>query len=92
MIDREMKLAGLKAGPPAGYLLWEKVEVKMSDFRYCAVHLPNMLTIVRVLRQLGRRFGGASHPPIQELFEVAMEPLKAARPACPGNTSSDTSW
>jgi hypothetical protein len=37
MIDMEMKRAALKVGVPAGYQLWDKVEVTMSDLRECAV-------------------------------------------------------
>lgn len=36
-IDREMRCAHLKAGVPAGYLLWDEIEVTMSDLRECAV-------------------------------------------------------
>src|SRR5258708_7429740 len=36
-IDREMKSAGLKEGIPAGYRLWDMVEITMSDLRECAV-------------------------------------------------------
>jgi hypothetical protein len=36
-IDREMECAHLKVGVPAGYLLWDEVEVTMSDLRECAV-------------------------------------------------------
>ncbi len=36
-IDREMRCAHLKAGVPAGYLLWDQIEVTMSDLRGCAV-------------------------------------------------------
>lgn len=36
-IDREMECADLKVGVPAGYLLWDQVEVTMSDLRECAV-------------------------------------------------------
>jgi hypothetical protein len=36
-IDKEMQRAQLKIGVPAGYLLWDKVEVTMSDLRECAV-------------------------------------------------------
>ncbi len=36
-IDREMCRAQLKIGVPAGYLLWDEVEVTMSDLRECAV-------------------------------------------------------
>ncbi len=37
MIDMEMERAKLKIGVPAGYQLWDKVEVTMSDLRECAV-------------------------------------------------------
>jgi hypothetical protein len=36
-IDREMKCAHLKTGVPAGYLLWDEVEITLSDLRECAV-------------------------------------------------------
>jgi hypothetical protein len=36
-IDREMKREGLKAGVLAGYVLWDEVEVTMSDLLNCAV-------------------------------------------------------
>ena len=36
-IDREMQRAKLKTGVPAGYLLWDKVEVTILDLRECAV-------------------------------------------------------
>ena len=36
-IDGEMQRAGLKIGVPAGYLLWDKVEVTIPDLRECAV-------------------------------------------------------
>jgi hypothetical protein len=36
-IDREMKCARLKTGVPAGYLVWDEIEVTMSDLRECAV-------------------------------------------------------
>ena len=32
-----MQRVNLKAGVPAGYLLWDKVEVTISDLRECAV-------------------------------------------------------
>jgi hypothetical protein len=38
-IDGEMERAGLKIGVPAGYLLWDKVEITMSDLRECAVEV-----------------------------------------------------
>jgi hypothetical protein len=38
-IDREMRCAQLKTGVPAGYLLWDEIEVTMSDLRECAVHV-----------------------------------------------------
>jgi len=37
VIDKEMERAELKRGVPAGYLLWDKVEVTISDLRECAV-------------------------------------------------------
>jgi len=37
MIDSRMKESGLKVGVPAGYLLWDKVGVTLSDLRECAV-------------------------------------------------------
>ena len=36
-IDREMGCAQLKTGVPAGYLLWEEIEVTMEDLRECSV-------------------------------------------------------
>jgi hypothetical protein len=36
-IDRRMRCKGLKTGVPAGYLLWDEVEVTMSGLRDCAV-------------------------------------------------------
>ena len=36
-IDRQMKCAQLKCGVPAGYLLWDEVEITMLDLRRCAV-------------------------------------------------------
>jgi hypothetical protein len=36
-IDWNMACTKLKTGVPAGYLLWDKVEVTMSDLRECAV-------------------------------------------------------
>jgi len=36
-IDREMTTAHLKQGVPAGYLLWDKVELTIDDLRQCAV-------------------------------------------------------
>ncbi len=38
VIDREMKRAHLKVGVLAGYLLWDEVEIVMSDLRECAVY------------------------------------------------------
>jgi hypothetical protein len=38
-IDREMECAYLKVGVPAGFLLWDEIEVTMSDLRECAVHV-----------------------------------------------------
>ena len=35
--DREMCCAQLKTGVPAGYLLWDEIEVTISDLRECAV-------------------------------------------------------
>jgi hypothetical protein len=37
-IDKAMCRAQLKTGVPAGYLLWDEIEITMSDFRECAVH------------------------------------------------------
>src|SRR5579863_9279096 len=37
-IDREMCRAHLKVGVPAGYQLWDEVEVTTSDLLECAVH------------------------------------------------------
>jgi hypothetical protein len=37
-IDSEMDRAHLKTGVPAGYLLWDEVEVVMPDLLECAVH------------------------------------------------------
>jgi len=36
-IDEEMCRAKLKVGIPAGYLLWDEVELAMDDLRECAV-------------------------------------------------------
>jgi hypothetical protein len=36
-IDRAMKGAHLKIGIPAGYLLWDEVELTIPDLRECAV-------------------------------------------------------
>jgi len=36
-IDVAMCLVGLKVGIPAGYLLWDKVELTLSDLNECAV-------------------------------------------------------
>jgi len=36
-IDWEMRCAHLKVGVPAGYLLWDEIEVTMSDLHECAV-------------------------------------------------------
>jgi hypothetical protein len=36
-IDKEMCRTQLKTGVPAGYLLWDEVEITMSDLRECAV-------------------------------------------------------
>jgi hypothetical protein len=36
-IDWEMQRAELKIGVPAGYLLWDKVDLTISDLRECAV-------------------------------------------------------
>ena len=36
-IDEQMRRAGLKTGVPAGYLLWDKVELTLEDLRRCAV-------------------------------------------------------
>jgi hypothetical protein len=38
-IDKEMCRAQLKTGVPAGYLLWDEIEVTISDLRECAVHV-----------------------------------------------------
>jgi hypothetical protein len=54
VIDRKMELAGLKTGILAGYRLWDKVEVTMSDLRECAVFAdifpgqPRQLGLVRL--------------------------------------------
>jgi hypothetical protein len=37
VIDREMACAHLKVGVPAGYLLWDEVEVTVLDLYECAV-------------------------------------------------------
>jgi hypothetical protein len=37
LIDQAMGRAGLKKGIPAGYILWDKVEVTITDLRDCAV-------------------------------------------------------
>jgi hypothetical protein len=37
-IDKEMCRAQLKIGVPAGYLLWDEIEVTMSVLRECGVH------------------------------------------------------
>jgi hypothetical protein len=37
-IDQEMDPAGLKIGVPAGYLLWDEIEVTMSDLLECAIY------------------------------------------------------
>jgi hypothetical protein len=39
VIDRAMECAKLKIGAPAGFQLWDKVEVTMSDLRECAVEV-----------------------------------------------------
>jgi hypothetical protein len=36
-IDEELCRAGLKTGIPAGYLLWDMVQITIADFRECAV-------------------------------------------------------
>jgi hypothetical protein len=36
-IDKEMFRAHLKTGVPAGYVLWDEIEVTVSDLRQCAV-------------------------------------------------------
>ena len=36
-IDEELHRAGLKTGIPAGYLLWNIVQITIPDFRECAV-------------------------------------------------------
>jgi len=36
-IDRAMNCAHLKIGVPAGYHLWDQVELSISDLRECAV-------------------------------------------------------
>jgi hypothetical protein len=47
--------AGLKTGIPAGYLLWDQVEVTMSDLRECAVDAG---IFPRQSRKLGLIAGG----------------------------------
>jgi hypothetical protein len=37
VIDNEMRRAQLKNGVPAGYLLWDEVELTISDLHECAV-------------------------------------------------------
>lgn len=36
-IDEELDRAGLKTGIPAGYLVWDIVQITIPDFRECAV-------------------------------------------------------
>ena len=38
IIDAEMSRANLKTGVPAGYLLWDEIEVTTPVLRECAVH------------------------------------------------------
>ena len=38
-IDKEMSGAHLKTGVPAGYLLWDEIELTMSDLCECAVDI-----------------------------------------------------
>jgi hypothetical protein len=38
-IDKEMSRAQLKTGVPAGYLVWDEIEVTISVLRECAVHV-----------------------------------------------------
>lgn len=49
-IDKEMCLAHLKTGIPAGYLLWDQVELTVLDLRECAVD-------VRIFPGQPRRLG-----------------------------------
>jgi hypothetical protein len=56
-IDRQMKCAQLKCGVPAGYLLWDEVEVTMSDLRECAVDVrffPGQSRKLGLVEQAGR--------------------------------------
>ena len=41
-IDKEMCGAHLKTGVPAGYLLWDEIELTVSDLRECAVDIRNL--------------------------------------------------
>lgn len=50
-IDEELHRAGLKTGIPAGYLLWNIVEIAIPDFRECAV--VGGIFACQVHRQLG---------------------------------------
>jgi hypothetical protein len=49
-IDKEMCRAQLKTGVPAGYVLWDEIEVTVSDLRECAVD-------VRIFPGQSRRLG-----------------------------------
>jgi hypothetical protein len=49
-IDKEMCGAHLKTGVPAGYMLWDEIELTVSDLRECAVD-------IRIVSGQSRRLG-----------------------------------
>jgi hypothetical protein len=53
IIDKEMCRAQLKTGVPAGYLLWDEIEVTMPVLRECAVHSEIFPTQSRKLGLVG---------------------------------------
>jgi hypothetical protein len=60
VIDEEMCRAHLKKGVPAGYLLWDEIEVTLSDVLECAVDSqifpgkPRMLALLKSAGELDR--------------------------------------
>jgi hypothetical protein len=55
-IDSELCCAGLKCGVLAAYLIWDKVELTLSDLRECAVE-------VRIFPRQSRKLGEVEQAP-----------------------------
>jgi len=73
-IDEAMRRAELKTGVPAGYLLWDKVELTLSDLRDCAVFAeifpaqPQKLGLIEEAGQLVRWRCDPARPWCQEII------------------------